>query len=142
MTTNTPGTPAREIHGLQVEHTIRFTASWNDPGIASGVLKQWVPAGAIITGTDVFVQTPFNAGTTNVVTVGTDPGTFTNIVAAGDVNEGATGLTQNVKPTGSALGPLGSDAQVGVMFVQSGTAATQGRAHIVIRYVPNNDPNM
>src|SRR5205085_9094609 len=82
MTTNSPGSSAREIHGLQAEHTLRFTVNFNDAGVSAGVPKQTLPAGAIITGTDVFVQTPFNAGTTNVLTAGINAAAFNNLEAA------------------------------------------------------------
>ena len=142
MTTNSPGSSAREIHGLQAEHTLRFTVNFNDAGVSAGVPKQTLPAGAIITGTDVFVQTPFNAGTTNVLTAGINAAAFNNLVAAADVDETTAALTQNVKPTGTALGPLSTDVQVFALYTQTGTAASAGRAHVIVKYVPNNDPNL
>jgi hypothetical protein len=138
MTTGIPGNTARKNSSQQVGY-LRFAVNWNDSGIASGVLKQWLPAGALIIGTDVYVGTAFNAGTTNVLTVGTDAGSFVNIVSAAAVTESAAGLTQNIPPSGAALGPLAADAQVGVMYAQTGTAATAGSAVVVIKYIPNND---
>ncbi len=119
---------------------MRIAVNFNDAGIASGVGKGWLPKGAIILGTAVHVETVFNAATTNVLTVGTNgPSTYDNIVAAGDVNEGATGLTQNIKPTGTALGVLSADAQVFVKYAQTGTAATTGKAQIIITFCNDND---
>src|SRR6187401_2899804 len=106
MATGTQGNIGRQTQ-YQMVHTLRITVNYNDAGIANGVGKQWLPTGAIIVGTDVMIDTVFNAATTNVLTLGTNgPSTYDNIVAAADVNEGATGLTQNVKPTGTALGKL------------------------------------
>jgi hypothetical protein len=138
MATGTAGTTARKS-SIQMVHYLRMAINWNDTGISSGVGKQYLPAGAIIVGTDVLVETAFNAGTTNVVTVGTNTTTDNNIIAAGDVDETATGLTQNVKPTGTALGKLSADAQVFAKYAQTGTAATAGKLYVMIKYVVDND---
>ena len=69
MATGTPGSTARK-NALQLVHYLRFTVNFNDTGIATGVGKQWLPAGAMIIGTDVNISTAFNAGTTNALTVG------------------------------------------------------------------------
>ncbi|WP_196301271.1 hypothetical protein, partial [Streptococcus pneumoniae] len=57
----------------------------------------------------------------------------------GDVDEASAALTKNVSPTGAALVPLATDLDVYVKYTQSGTAATTGKAYIVIKYVPDND---
>jgi hypothetical protein len=138
MATGTPGNTARKNSTQQVGY-LRIGVNFNDSGIASGIGKQWLPAGALIIGTDVYVGTAFNAGTTNVLTVGTEVSTFANIVSGAADNEGAVGLTQNIPPSGAALGPLAADAQVFVMYAQTGTPATAGQATVVIKYIPNND---
>jgi hypothetical protein len=139
MATGTPGSTARQLP-YQVVHTLRIKVNFNDAGIATGVGKQWLPKGAIITGTSVHVGTAFNAATTNVLTAGTNAGIYDNIVAAADVTEGsAPALTNAIKPTGTALGPLAADSRVFVMYTQSGTAATTGQATILIHYVPDTD---
>ncbi len=137
MTTGTPGSTARKNTSQQVGY-LRFAINFNDNGIASGVNKQWLPAGAIITDTSVYVGAAFNAGTTNVITVGLGPSANT-IVASGQVTPGTTGLTNAIIPTGNALGPLASDLQVNVAYTQTGAAATAGSAVVMIKYIPNND---
>lgn len=136
MATGLPGTSARR-NALQLVHYLRFAVNYNDAGIAAGVNKQVLPAGAIIIGTDVIVATAFNAGTTNTISVGTLGDAATNIVNA--QNAGVAGLTQNVAPTGAALGPLAADKQVYVTYAQTGTAATAGKAYVIIKYVVDND---
>jgi hypothetical protein len=138
MTTGIAGSSARQLNQQQT-HYLRFSVGYSDPGIAAGAGKQWLPKGALILRTSIHVGTAFNAGTTNVLTVGINNPSYDNIVAAADVAETATGLTQNVKPTGTALGPLASDAQVFALFAQTGTSASAGQATVVIEYVPNND---
>lgn len=139
MPTNTVSGLGRQTQ-YQVVHTLRITVNFNDAGIATGNPKQWLPAGAILTGTDVMIDTVFNAVTTNVLTVGTNgPSTYDNIVAAADASEAAVALTQNIKPTGTALGKLTAAAQVFAKFTQSGTAATTGKAYVIIKYSVDND---
>lgn len=132
------GSTARR-HSAQLVHYMRIGVTFNDIGIANGVGKQVLPAGAVIIGTDVVVTQAFNAASTNVLTVGTNGTTANNIVASGDVDESAVALTQNIKPTSAALGPLAADAQVYVKYTQTGTAASAGAAEIIIKYVPDND---
>jgi hypothetical protein len=138
MTTGTAGSTARQNSQQQV-HYLRFAVNYNDSGIANGVGKQWLPKGALIVGADVYVGAAFNAGTTNVLTVGTNATSYNNIVAASDADETTVALTKGIKPTGAALGPLAADAQVFAMYAQTGTAATAGAAVVVISYIPNND---
>lgn len=118
---------------------LRFAVNFNDAGIAAGANKQWLPKGALIVGTDVYIKTAFNAGTTNVLTVGTVGDANNNIVAAADADETTIALTQNIKPTGAALGPIAADKQVYVTYTQTGGAATAGAAVVVIKYICDND---
>lgn len=139
MATGTAGTTARR-NSLQMVHYLRFSVTYSDAGIATGVAKQTLPAGAIITSSSVYIGNSFNAQTTNVLTVGTNGTTANNMVASGDVDETvATALTNAIKPTGTALGPLAADVPVYVKYTQTGTVATAGTATVVIHYVPNND---
>ena len=96
MATNSAGSVARQLFGETI-HYLRFSTTYSDTGISTGVSKQTLPAGAIIIGTDVLVSTTYNAQTTNVLTVGVNGTTANNIVASGDVDETTAALTQNVK---------------------------------------------
>ncbi len=137
MTTGLPGSTARRNSSQQVGY-LRFTVNYNDTNIAAGNGKQWLPAGAVITDTTVYIGTAFNAGTTNALTVGV-AGVANNIVASGSVAPGTVGQTLNILPTGAALGPLAADSQVTVTYTQTGTAATAGQAIVMIKSIPNND---
>lgn len=138
MATNTAGSVAREIHGLQVVHTLRKTVNFNDTGIgtADTVLLGVVPAGARPLPAFVGINTAFNAGTTNVLTVGSNAGSDNNIVAAGDVDETATGVTQVF--TGLSV-TFAADTSIYIRYTQTGGAATTGQATIILPFVPNND---
>jgi len=138
MATNTAGSAAREIHGLQAVHTFRKTVDYNTTGIgtADTVPVGIIPAGAFITDVKVKIVTAFNAATTNVLTVGSNASSNNNIVAAADVDETATGTTSVSTGWGLAFA---ADTTIYARYTQSGTAATTGQATIVISYVPNND---
>lgn len=140
MATNTAGSTARQAHNEMVQ-TLRFVVNWNDSGIATADTKKvgTLPAGALITGTDVFVTTAFNAATTNVLSIGYEATTNANIVTNAQALAGAAGLKQNLPPNGLALLPLTADFNIFALYTQTGTAATAGKAVIVIKFVANND---
>lgn len=131
--------PNPRQYQTQQVHYLRFDVNYNDTGVSSGVLKGTLPAGAIITSTSVLITTAFNAGTTNVLTVGGNSTSYNDIVASGDVDETAAGITNAIKSTGSSLGKLAADRDIYVMFAQTGTAASTGAATVIIHFVPNND---
>jgi len=89
-----------------------------------------LPKGAAIMGAVVGVPEVFNAGTTNVVTVGTlaDPDL---LVEAGDVKEAAVGTTLVCHRGG---GLLLADTEFFVWYTQTGAAATTGAAIIGLLY--------
>ena len=135
MPTGVQQTTARRLHTQQVNY-LRISVNYNDPGIANGVGKQWLPAGALIIGTDCYGGAAFNAGTTNVLTIGTNSAAYNNIMTPPVT---AATLTQNAAPTGTALGPLAADTQVFVKYTQTGGAATAGNAIFCVKFVPAND---
>jgi hypothetical protein len=124
--------------GEQLTHFIRKTVNYNDTNIGTSdkVKVGTLPAGAFIVKTLVRVETAFNAGTTNVLTVGTSGGSDADIVGASDVTEGSTGTV--VVTTGNGLS-ITADTDVFAKYTQTGTVATTGKATIVIEYCPNND---
>lgn len=125
---------------FQQVHYFRGSVSFDETGpITTGILRGTFPAGAIILGTDVMVDTVFNAASGQIFTIGTNSASWNNIVAAGDVDETAVALTQNIKPTSAALGSLAANTDFYVKLTQSGTAATTGKLWYVIKYAPNND---
>ena len=139
MATNSPASTARNNNEQQVGY-LRITVNFNDANVVNGVGKQWLPAGAVLVGTDILIVTVFNAVTTNVLTCGTNgPSTYDNIANAGSNTPGTLGLTQNIKPSGTAAVPLAADSQVFVKFTQTGGAATTGQAIVVIKFITAND---
>ena len=121
-----------------------FTVNYNDRGISAGVAFAKLPQNAYITGVSCHVITAFNAGTTNVLTVGTDATTTNQVINAGISNQSideSSVTYQNV----SASGALGvgitspSDVTLYAKYAQTGNAATAGKARCIITFIPDND---
>lgn len=126
----------REYKHLRTVHYLRKTINFNDTGIGTGVRMGSLPAGAQLLQGVVNVRTAFNAGTTNVLTVGTNASSYNNLAAAADVDE--TSATVQALPILKAL-YFSAAADVYAMYTQSGTAATTGVATIIIPYTIDND---
>ena len=138
MATGTAGSAARKNTSQQVNY-LRFTVNFGDAAAAVAVPKQWLPAGAIVLRTTVNVITAFNAGTTNVLSVGTESATYANLGTSAAIVAGTPGLKTFMPPTGTAVVPLAADVQVFALYAPTGTTATTGQAIFVVEYIPNND---
>lgn len=120
--------PAR-VHGdLNVLHAIRKTVSYANATTEIGT----IPSGAVVVGVHVDVTTVFNAGTTNVLKIGTS-GTNDLLMAAGDIDESTAGGYAKVTAE-----TLASDTTFNAYFSQTGTAATTGAADVTITYYPHS----
>ena len=116
-------------------HYLRKEVNYNDPGIAAGIVIGRLPANAQVTQALARVRTTFNAGTTNVLTVGTNGTSYDNIFGTADIAEGSAG--NSAAPLAN-LQDVQAEADVFVKYTQTGTAATQGKAVIHIAYTVNN----
>lgn len=124
-----PLNTSRQLH-MQLVHYFRKRVNYNDAGISAGVLFGTLPAGAMLVGNFVRVNTAFNAGTTNALNVGTTAGgtqIFTDAATAGARSPAIPNLS------------FAADTDLFVAYAQTGAAATAGQADIVIEFVPNND---
>lgn len=97
-----------------------------------------VPIGALEAGTmpgsvSVYVETAFNAATTNTLDVGTS-GTVAGFAAAASTLVGATGVKRGLTGTLTEI-PLAADQIVYATFAQTGTAATTGKVVIRMDFV-------
>lgn len=106
-------------------------------GSANGITIGTLPNGAVILRTSVFVTTAFNAATTNVLTVGRVGGLEDLMASATAVAGTAGAKVQNGRATG--VNPVSGDTNVQVRYTQSGTAATAGRALVVVEFYPAAD---
>jgi hypothetical protein len=127
--------PVAQQYHQNLVHYLRKEVNYNDPGIAAGVVIGRLPANAQVTQALARVRAAFNAGTTNVLTVGTNASSYDNILGTADIAEGAAG--NNAAPLANLQEVL-SEADVFVKYTQTGAAATQGKAIIHIAYTVNN----
>ena len=127
--------PGRDMPGC-VPHYIRATIRFDTPGIAQGVQIGTMPTGAVLGQCLAKIAQTFNAVTTNVLTCGTNAPTYDNIIGAADAVEGTAGVTASL--TGAAL-EFAVDTPVFARYTQTGTAATQGRAILILPYACDDD---
>lgn len=93
-----------------------FTVKLDDLEIGDVVIRAWAE-----------ILTAFNAGTTNVLLLGT-AGTDNKFLAVGDVTEGTPGVYPATnKPASAAETAAGL---LNAKFTQTGTAATTGLARV------------
>ena len=106
----------------------RKRVNYNDAGIASGVYVGTVPAGAIITSTDLTSRwsTPRSMPepTTASRWAATRPRVTTTSCRPATNNTGV--MTTGIAPSGSSLGSLAADRDIYVMYAQTGNAANAG----------------
>jgi hypothetical protein len=126
-----------EDTGIQyVRRTVTFNmADFGNQAIGTG---NGIPIGALEAGTiplycHVTIETAFNAATTNDLLVGTVD-VANGFAVTGGTAAGATGFKGNL--TGTLTGiPLAADKVVYVKYNQTGTAATTGKAEVVMTFV-------
>lgn len=113
---------------------LRLETNYNTASIGSGVSLGTVPAGTIILPHHVNIKTAYNAGTTNVLEVGTS-GTANKYVGSGDVDETTIAFTSNIT---TGCGEETSDTEIFVKFTETGTAATAGTSTVIIPFLTNH----
>lgn len=132
MATNTAGTAARQ-YNMQMVHYLRKGFTFSDDGstLTVGIL----PAGAQIIKpmSGVAVNVAFNAGTTNVLDIGTS--------ADGDLlaTDLALGTIAFVALDEAVTMTVAADTTITATVDLTGTAASAGQGEIVICFIPDND---
>ena len=137
MPTNTPGTTARQSQ-VQAIHYLRRNVVFGDNGIARTV--GIIPAGSQIIQalSGVYVTTAFNAGTTNVLDIGTtaDDDVYATDLALG--TRAFVAIDEAATAAGVNTWLVTADTTILATVALAGTAATAGSAEVVIAYIPNN----
>ncbi len=119
-------------------HCLQLVVNYNDTGISTGkAFSKYLPKDAEVVYTKVRITAAFNAGTTNVLTVGTNSTSYDNLVAAGDCDEATTGA--DIVWTGAELDTSSVPLLPYAKYTQTGAAASAGRAIITIAYFPPVD---
>ena len=122
--------PAISVPG--VEKTVKSNEiKYNTSGIGTKAsVGVTLPKGAIVTKVVADVTQAFNAGTTNVLTLGYSSDTDA-LMASGDITEGSIGA--NVKQRMDA--PLGAASVVYAQYTSTGTSPSAGKAVFYITYI-------
>lgn len=129
MATNTAGTVAREFHTAQVHYlTKAFTYADDGSTLTMGVR----PAGSYVIRGGVIVTTAFNAGSTNVLDIGTsgDGDGFATDLALGTVGVIVADEMATTNDSYSA-----TDETITCTVDLTGTAATTGAALAWVEYI-------
>lgn len=128
----------RQMPG-QVVNTIRVSVVFSDSQLTNGKpLGVSLPAGAFVTSAQCYIDTAFNAGTTNPLTLGVSQASANELLASGDITAGMIGIYTNTRGVGDALA-ASANVELYAKYVPTGTAATAGKATFVVQFVPNND---
>lgn len=132
MATGTAGSRARGSH-YQFPHVIARDFTYADTGaLTVGV----VPANSTIQDVYVIVSTAFNAGSSNVLDIGTsgDDDGFATDLALGTIGK----IAADEMATSNDLGPFASDTTIIATPALGGTAATAGVGRVVVTYIVKN----
>lgn len=125
-------TPGRDV-GYQVDQVLRKTVNYSD---TAPVIIGGLPANAVVVNGSVHVTTAFNAGSTNVISIGyTDATASAASAFASAMACGALGTTPFDDLSTSAALPLSRATNVTATYAQTGSAATTGACEVVVRYV-------
>lgn len=129
MATNTAGTSARAYQTHQIHYLARdFTYADDGSTLELG----YIPAGAMVIRGGVVVTTAFNAGSTNVLDIGTvaDPDGFATDLALGTIG---VIVADEMATTNDAYVTV--DTQINIVVDLTGTAATAGAGRAWIEYI-------
>ncbi len=105
------------------------SVAFDDTDVDKGIELSKLPNNAIITRAVAVVTTAFDAGTTNVLTVGTNSD-CNNILGTSDVTEGTTGSYSK-----QTFVECAAKDKIKAKYTQTGTDATAGAADIYIFFV-------
>lgn len=121
----------RQYHTCQV-HYLRKNITFGDGLVTVGTL----PAGALVIGAGVVITTAFNAGSTNVIDIGTasDGDGFATDLAAGTIGN----IVWDELATSNDLYST-SEAVITAEYAQTGTAATAGSGEVYVTFLADND---
>ncbi len=124
------GSDARRPHSNQIAYLEPKTIAYNTAGGPNFSLGK-IPRGSIIAFVAHRVITGFSSAGTRVLTVGTNGTAYNNLLATVTEETASNGVTA------LALGTeFTQDTEVFVRLVSTGTAATTGRASVLVAFIP------
>lgn len=105
------------------------SVAFDDEGIGTGLELFKAPNKMVITKAVAVVTTAFNAGTTNVLTLGANDDAD-DLLGSSDVTEGTKGAYSK-----NTFVEVAKGAKIKAKFTETGTAATAGAADIYLFFV-------
>jgi hypothetical protein len=111
--------------------SIVVTLTFDDPDAATGKFAVRLPKGAQVIVNATKITEVFNAGSTNVLTVGYGA-SLNEFIASGDVDETALGWTAVDRANEVTLT---EEKDIYVKFVETGDAATTGSVDYVLTWI-------
>lgn len=116
------------IRGGAENFALLGTVKHNTTGIGTKAKVGALPAGAMLTRICAVIKTAFNAGTTNVLTVGVTDDTD-KYLGSGDITAGTAGSYGKM-----VIDSFSAATDIYAQYTQTGTAATAGEADIYVGY--------
>jgi hypothetical protein len=118
-----------------VAHVLSRDFTFADDG--STLELGWAPVGATVIRGGVVVSTAFNAGSTNVLDIGTaaDPDGFATDLALGTIGV----ISADEMATTNDAGPFTSDTQIVCVVDLTGTAASAGVGRAWVEFILDPD---
>lgn len=127
-------TPARYNHQQQLD-TICVEFSFATQGLAAGICIGAVPVGSRIVHSHVVIDTAFNSGTSDDMTVGLTPGAA-EIATAANIAARAAGYKTFDTPKTLLFT---KDTQLFMKWAPVGAAATAGKGFLYLGFVTASD---
>ncbi len=134
MATNTaPLSPAaREYHTGQI-HYLRKTVNFNTVVSGSSVIVGTVPASSAIVRVAAAITTPFNADSTNTISIGTVASSVSLLNAANATSAGIV-ISTLISTAASAVIFPTTEQIITARFGQTGAVASAGSAVVIVEY--------
>ena len=135
MPTNVVGSKAGPKHHLPMVKCVSKVIVHNTSGLSAGVPFFIMPKGGQITLCGCLIETVFNPATNNILTLGHGANLnelFDASTSGSSIDEATAGWYESA--AAKAL-KFAADTEIKIKYVQSGTAATTGKALFVVQYV-------
>jgi len=137
-------TPVARTQQTQQTSYYRINVAFNDPRISTAQIFGKLLQNTYITGLSCHVTAAFNAGTTNVFTMGTSLANANELIQATQSTKSIDETSVTYQPIThiSALGvsvTSAADVNLYAKYTQTGTAATAGALTCILEFIPNND---
>ncbi len=132
MTARTPRA-THHPHVHFIARTVNFDDDTTAGGLAAGFLMGTLPKGALIVTAGGNIETAFNAGSTNILSIGIEGDSgLDDLATSSTFTEGTPGGYSAAFPRA----PLTANKDVYASYIWTGSTPTTGKAHCAVTYIP------